>query len=260
MFHSCLVRSVIPRLHITTDAVGFGSTCGGTLLHVSVEMIGFVVVGTFFRARAILSVPVVDGILVPIIDLLLQRRDPGFLRTETAGPVMSVVASAGAQAQLDVVFDAAVCQCAKAGFATSLQHAAMIPAAEANGAQAAHHIGDDVERVEGPVVREETLHDLGADAQKERADQQSELQGSSTGRIGDPVEDEGEEEEGDEVQELVIGLQLRGYRAGGAVREEAHVGREEEKEHECACRERDQERNSQICNVHAHRGRSNVVP
>lgn len=202
MFHPYIVHSVIPRLHIATDAAGFGSTCGGTLLH----LIGFLVVSTLFRTWAILSVPVVDGILVPIIDLLLQRRDTGFLWTETAGPVMPAVTSAGAQAQLDVVFGAAVCQCAKAGFAPSLQHAAMIPAAEANGAQAAHHIGDDVERVEGTVVREETLHDFGADAQEERADQQSELHGSSTGRISDPVEDEGEEEEGDEVQELVIGL------------------------------------------------------
>lgn len=34
------------------------------------------------------------------------------------------------------------------------------------------------------------------------------MKGATTGSVEDPVEDEGEEEEGDDMEELVIGLKL----------------------------------------------------
>lgn len=34
------------------------------------------------------------------------------------------------------------------------------------------------------------------------------MEGATTGGVEDPVEDEGEEEEGDDMEELVIGLEL----------------------------------------------------
>lgn len=111
----------------------------------------------------------------------------------------------------------------------------MVPAAEPDRAQAADHVGQDVEGVERAAVGEEGLHDLGPQAQDERADQQGQLQGAAArGGVGDPVEDEREEEEGEEVEEFVVGLELRRDCGFGAVREEADVGGEDEKEEECA--------------------------
>lgn len=46
----------------------------------------------------------------------------------------------------------------------------MVPAAEADGTDAADDVGEEIERVEGAAVGEEALDDLRADAQDERAD------------------------------------------------------------------------------------------
>jgi hypothetical protein len=110
----------------------------------------------------------------------------------------------------------------------------MVPSAQADGAEAADDIGEEVEEVEGAVVREEALDDLGADAEDEGADDEAQVQRAPARGIGDPVKCEREEEEGDEVQEFVVRLELSWDRGRGVVREEADVAGEEEDEGECA--------------------------
>lgn len=51
----------------------------------------------------------------------------------------------------------------------------MVPAADAQGSQAADDVGDDVIEVELATVREEALQKLGADAQAESADDEGEV-------------------------------------------------------------------------------------
>lgn len=84
----------------------------------------------------------------------------------------------------------------------------MVPAAQADCAEAADEVGEDVEGVEWAVVGENGLDDLGADAEGEGADEQGQLQRTAAGGIRDPVEDEGEEEECDDVEEFVVWLEV----------------------------------------------------
>lgn len=60
------------------------------------------------------------------------------------------------------------------------------------------------------------------------------MESATAGGVGNPVEDEREEEKGDDVQELVIGLELGGHIGVGAVRQQSDVGRENEEEDEGA--------------------------
>lgn len=48
---------------------------------------------------------------------------------------------------------------------------------------------------------------------------------ASAGGVGNPVEDEGEQEESDDMEGLVIWLELRRHRRGVAVRKKAYVRR-----------------------------------
>lgn len=84
----------------------------------------------------------------------------------------------------------------------------MVPAAQADGAEAADEVGEDVEGVEWAVVGEDGLDELGADAEAEGADEEGQLQAAASGGVWDPVEDEGEEEEGDDVEEFVVWLEV----------------------------------------------------
>lgn len=84
----------------------------------------------------------------------------------------------------------------------------MVPAAQADGAEAADEVGEDVEGVEGAVVGEDSLDELGADAEAEGADDEGQLQAAPAGGVWDPVEDEGEKEEGDDVEEFVVWLEV----------------------------------------------------
>ena len=56
------------------------------------------------------------------------------------------------------------------------------------------------------------------------------MKGATTGSVEDPVEYEGEEEEGDDMEELVIGLELGRKSGRCAVREETDVGGDDEEE------------------------------
>lgn len=138
--------------------------------------------------------------------------------------------------QLDIIGGTVTPHGAEAGLASPLEHATVVPAAEADGADAADDVGQEVEGIEGAAIGQQTLDDLGTNAQDERADDEGQVQGATAGGVGDPVEDQREQEEGDDVQELVIGLQLGGHAGVGAVRQETDVGGEDDEEDEGACR------------------------
>lgn len=112
----------------------------------------------------------------------------------------------------------------------------MVPAAQADGAQAADEVGDEVEGVEGAVVGKEALNDLGADAEDESTDDQRELETAAAGCIRGPVEYKREEEEGHDMEEFVVGLKSGWDRGGGAMREEANVGCKDQDEDEGTCK------------------------
>lgn len=76
----------------------------------------------------------------------------------------------------------------------------MVPAAQADGTETPDDICEKVEQVEGAIIGEKALDDLGSDTEDERADDQAQVQRSSARSICNPVEGNGEEEEGYEVQ------------------------------------------------------------
>lgn len=80
----------------------------------------------------------------------------------------------------------------------------MVPRADRQTKERADHVGDHVEEVELAAVRQEGLKDLGADAEGCRADQQGQVEGAPPVGVEDPVEGYSEEEEGDEVEDLVV--------------------------------------------------------
>lgn len=69
----------------------------------------------------------------------------------------------------------------------------MVPRAEGEGGQAAHKVRRDVGRVElAPVPGDQVaLHELGADAARQRARYEGQVQGAPPPRVDDPVEDRG---------------------------------------------------------------------
>ncbi len=56
------------------------------------------------------------------------------------------------------------------------------------------------------VVGQEALDELGSDTKNKGADHQSHIQGPSSVGINDPVEDDGENKEGDKVQHLIVDI------------------------------------------------------
>lgn len=72
----------------------------------------------------------------------------------------------------------------------------MIPAAQTNGAEAADHVGEDIEWVKISVVRQESLNDFRADTEAECTDDQSQVESAPAGGVQDPVEGDRQEEEG----------------------------------------------------------------
>lgn len=102
----------------------------------------------------------------------------------------------------------------------------MIPRADPHGDQAPEDIGEDVVRVEVAAVREEGLQEFAADAEEGGADGEGEVEGAAARGVEDPVEAEGQEEEGQEVEGFVVDVQ-RDLEGG-----EAEVGGCEEEEEE----------------------------
>ena len=72
----------------------------------------------------------------------------------------------------------------------------MIPRTHPHGQQTPEDIGQDVERVEVAAVREEGLQEFAADAEEGGADGESEVERAAARGVEDPVEAEGEKEEG----------------------------------------------------------------
>lgn len=82
----------------------------------------------------------------------------------------------------------------------------MVPVAEREPREAANDIGDDVVEVEDAAVGQEALEELGADAEESGADDEGQVQGAPAVRVDDPVEDYRQEEEGEEVENLVVDI------------------------------------------------------
>lgn len=84
----------------------------------------------------------------------------------------------------------------------------MVEGAEAEGGERADNVGDDVVEVKVAAIGQEALQELGADAEGERADDEGEVQRAPAVGVEDPVEDDGEQEEGQEVQDLVVDVEI----------------------------------------------------
>lgn len=108
--------------------------------------------------RTILGIPIVDGILVPVIHLLLQVQHTRLLWFQ---PILFPRAT-NSHTKLDVLLS--TIYHTKAVLATTLQHTAVVPAAQTHGAEASDDIGDDIKWVEGSVVGKEALDNLRANA------------------------------------------------------------------------------------------------
>lgn len=80
----------------------------------------------------------------------------------------------------------------------------MVPCAQRHAEQRAEHVGDDVEQVEFAAVGQQALEDFGAEAEAEGADEEGQVESASSRRVDHPVEDEGEDQEGEEVQAFVV--------------------------------------------------------
>lgn len=80
----------------------------------------------------------------------------------------------------------------------------MIPRTQPHGRQTPEDIGEDVVGVEVATVWEEGLQEFGSDAEEGGADGESEVEGAAARGVEDPVEAEGEEEEGQEVEGFVV--------------------------------------------------------
>jgi hypothetical protein len=91
----------------------------------------------------------------------------------------------------------------------------VIPRAHTQRGQAAYDVGYDVIEIELPTVRQEALQKLGADASYEGADGEREVQCASAVGVEDPVEDDCEEEEGEQMEDFVVyvGVELKGGEA-----------------------------------------------
>lgn len=126
--------------------------------------------------QSVFRIPIIYRVLVPIINLLLQRHHPGFLRAQ---PGISLIAIAttgpSTYTKLHVPSLTAVQQRAVPGFPPPLQHPPVIPRAQTNSAQATDDIGNDVVWIERAVIRQCTLQDLRTDAEAEGANQKRQV-------------------------------------------------------------------------------------
>lgn len=85
----------------------------------------------------------------------------------------------------------------------------MVPAAKTQATQTADNIGDDVVRVELAAVGKEALEEFGADAEEEGTHYESEVEGAPPVRIDNPVEYNGEDEKGQDMQGLVVYVETK---------------------------------------------------
>lgn len=174
-------------------------------------------------------IPIVRGILVPVVHLFLQSHR-SFVLTTRPLPVdnSALLRPNDTLAQLDIADNVVVLAFyardgrVRLAQPLALEHALVVPAAQAQGAEGADDVGDDVVEVEDAAVGQEALQELGADAEAEGAHDEGEVQGAAAVGVDDPVEDDGEEEEGEQVQDLVVDVEvdLEGGQAGIACEDE----------------------------------------
>lgn len=170
----------------------------GALLRSGVALASLRSVGT---AVGLLRRPVVFGVLVPVVQFLLDghalANDAGFLAAFAA--VMHVLAQFDVQVLAGdglVVFRAAL----------ALEHALVVPAAEQDGSDGTDYVGQNIEGVEYTVILqgmlmlycvsrrrastygEQALDDFGADAECQCADKQGHLDDAAAVRFHNPVE------------------------------------------------------------------------
>lgn len=149
------------------------------------------------RIRGTVSIPVIGRVFVPVVDLLLQR--PG-LSWAINHPCLVVLA------ELHVCIVLTGHRVVILELSSPLEHAPVVPRAETQPGQTAHNVGHDVVHVEIAVVGKETLNEFGAHAQRKGADDKRHVEGSPAIGIDDPVEDDGEEEECDRMQDFIVDI------------------------------------------------------
>lgn len=95
----------------------------------------------------------------------------------------------------------------------------MVPPAQSDGTQAADDVGNEVEQVKLPVIGKDTLDELGTNAESECADPNGEVYCTASRGLEHPVEDQRDNEEGDQVEEFIVGLELLWDIRRGTVRQ-----------------------------------------
>jgi hypothetical protein len=145
----------------------------------------------FRRPWPLVVIPVVDCVFVPVIHFLFQVHDTGLLWAQS---LLARRMLSDADTKLDIVIS--VFHQSETALAATFKHAAVIPAAQTNGAEATDHVGEDIEWVKSSVVRQESLNDFRADTEAECADDQSQVESAPAGGVQDPVEGDRQEEEG----------------------------------------------------------------
>lgn len=178
--------SISPLLSIPLSLAGAASTRG-------LQAIGVIRAGSM-----LVLIPRVLGVLIPIVHFRLPTRSRN--RTRRTG-LLRADAFPELQIQLLVVTGHAL---VAPRLPLALQHAVVVPGAQADGGEGPHDVGDDVVEVEDAFVGDEALQDLGSDAEYEGADEEGDVEGAAAGGVEDPVEGGGEDEEGEGVQGFVV--------------------------------------------------------
>lgn len=135
---------------------------------------------------SILGIPIVNGILVPGIHLLLEIHQTGLLRPQS---IVFTGMATHADTELDIISSAL--HHSEAILPAAFQHAAVVPAAQANGTEAADNIGHDIERVERTLVGQEALYYFRADAEAKCAYKQGQVKSAPSRGVQNPVECDG---------------------------------------------------------------------
>lgn len=155
-----------------------------------------------------LIIPVVHGILIPVIDFLLEC--PRWPSVPAHHPTLLPLP------ELEIAI-----AIPRNGVELPLrppprQHPLMIPRTQGQTRETPHYVCDDVEEVKVAPIGEQALQELGADAEDEGADGEGEVEGAAAVGVDYPIEDYREQEEGHEMEELVVdvGAGLDGAKAG----------------------------------------------
>jgi hypothetical protein len=158
---------------------------------------------------AVIVIPSVDSILVPVVDLLLQGRSPLVDGRRAHDSLFVPLVRRHSLPQLKIILVFTGNSVISPASPPPLQHAIMVPAAETQATQTADNIGDDVVRVELAAVGKEALEEFGADAEEEGTHYESEVEGAPPVRIDNPVEYNGEDEKRQDMKGLVVYVETK---------------------------------------------------